>query len=158
MKLPQFIENIFYVKPFCMQTKNICNANQSLFYIYSDDDKNLNIFVIIENQLLEIHRDYSTQQITSEIFDISLKGLKTWKNRKNKILLMKKQADISTEKDLIEKITHQLSFQKKHIKLKSEDTIQIVRNILKFHREYYKNNVIEVNFSMTLGKQNHWLD
>lgn len=158
MKLPKFIENIFYVKPFCKQVKNVCSKHNSLFFVYSNDDKDLSIFVIINYKMLEITRDYKEQKITTKIFSVSDEGLKDWTNRKSKVILLKGQADISSEKDLIEKITHQLSFQKKHIQLKSEESVQIMREIIHFEKEYYQENVIDVNFSMNLGRQNHWLD
>lgn len=157
MGILKFIENIFYVKPFIHQVKLVTSKKSSLYYITSSDNKELEIFIVINNKMLEINKKIG-EDTEFKVFDISDEGLKNWSDRKRKILLMKKTAEISHSKELIEKLTYQINIQKRYVELDSKNTREIFRRIINFEKDYYNQNIIEINANMSLGRQNHWLD
>lgn len=157
MGVLKFIEKIFYVKPFIHQVNLVTSKKSSLYYITSSDNKELEIFIVINNKMLEINKKIG-EDTEFKVFDISVEGLKDWTDRKRKILLMKKSAEISHSKELIEKLTYQINIQKRYVELDSKNTREIFRRIIHFEKDYYNQNIIEINANMSLGRQNHWLD
>lgn len=157
MKIPNFLEKILYVKPFIKQVNGICVKNYCLYYITSSDNKDLEIFLIINNKMLEISRKFGEETI-SKIWDISADGLEQWEDKKRKILLLKKEAQISHPKEVIEKLTYQINIQKKYIEINSLQTREIFNKIVFFEKPYYENNNIDVNVNINRGTENQWLD
>lgn len=157
MSILKFIENIFYVKPFIHQVKLVTDKKSSLYYITSSDNKELEILIVINNKMLEIRKKIG-EETEFKVFYVSKEGLRDWNDRKRKILLMKKSAEISHSKELIEKLTYQINIQKKYVELDSKSTREIFRKIIHFEKDYYNQNIIEINANMSLGRQNHWLD
>lgn len=153
----KFLEVPLWVIPFCNQINNLNKNSQCIFHVSSNDDKELLIQIIINKKILEITKSFNGK-INHEILDVSKEGLKNWKDRKIKIKQLKIKAEISQPKNIIEYIAAQILIQKKYTKITSAERREIFRIITAFEKNFYKNNILDIDINMNLGKQNHWLD
>lgn len=157
MNLLKFWEVPFLILPFCAKINDLYEKGQFLYCVTSDDDKKLEITVIINKKMLEITK-YFELPIKTEVFLVNKEGLQFWSDRKRKVYSLKSKAEISSSKSIIESISAQIKIQRKYTNLTSAERREIFRVITEFEKNVYSQNIIDVDINMSLGKQNHWLD
>lgn len=157
MKLPGFLENLFYVKPFQLKSGEVFKNNSSITYANSDDDRNFILVLCINKKILEFTKKYGEPLEVKE-FHISSHGLKDWKDKVIKIKNIKTHGEICLPHETISKISSHLSNHKRYIQLNMDEIREIYKYCIHFERDFYKENYIDVNVNMNLGRQNHWLD
>lgn len=147
------------MKPFIKKITELKAQDKAIIYVSSDNDRNLYITIAYDNNIFEFR--YSTKnphaQTNLEVFLLEDNKMQ-WKNKYEKIKILKKDAETCSPKEIIEKIAVQVNIHKKYTQIDNASLVEIYKKICFVTESFCKNNQLDINVSMDLNRQNHWLD